>query len=137
VGLTPTLLLLGRLGGFWRLLGRCCGELPRGHGLLHDYLVFASVLVSKIGHLAPELGYECGVVRVYPFVLYIVYPSSIPCVQEDVHPPVLFLFVLQGPASNPLADGALGDPEPSGRFLDRETVYPASIPFVHGPMLDH
>jgi hypothetical protein len=52
------------------------------------------------------LGYECIVVRVYPFVLYIVYPASIPCVQEDVHPPV-FLFVLQGAASDPLADGAL------------------------------
>ena len=71
-----------------------------------DYLVFASVLVSKIGHLVPELGYECIVVRAYPFVLYIVYPASIPCVQEDVHPPA-FLFVLQGAASDPLADGAL------------------------------
>ena len=32
--------------------------------------------------------------------------------------------------------GALGDAEPAGRFLDGETIYPASIPFFHVPMLD-
>jgi hypothetical protein len=39
--------------------------------------------------------------------------------------------VLQGASSDPFADGAFGDPEPTGGFLDGKTIYPASIPFVH------
>jgi len=104
---------------------------------LHDDLVFAAVLVPKVGDFVPELGYECVVVGVYPCVLPVVYPSSIPRVQVDIYTSVFFLFVLQGPTSDPLTDGALGDPEPAGRFLDGETVYPVSSPFVHGRILDH
>ncbi len=108
-----------------------CGELPHGHGLLHDDLVFAAVLVPKISYFVPELRYEGVIVGVYPFVLPVVYPSSIPCVQVDVYTTIVFLFMLQGPASHPLADGALGHPELAGCFLDGESVYPSSIPFVH------
>jgi hypothetical protein len=110
--------------------------LPHCHGLLHDDLVLATVLVPKIGHFISELGYECGVVGVYPCVLPVVYPSSIPRVQLYVYAPVVFLVVAQATSCDPLADGALGDPESAGRILDGETVYPASIPFVHSPMLD-
>jgi hypothetical protein len=74
-------------------------------------------------------------IRVYPFVLPAVYPLSTSGVQVDVHAPVVVLFVLQAVASHALADGALGDPEPAGRFLNGEKVYPASIPLVHIPML--
>ena len=108
-----------------------------GHGLLHDDLVFAAVLVPKIGHFIPKLRYERVIVGVYPCVLSVVYPSSIPCVQVDIYTSVVFLIVLQAAASDPLADGALGDPEPAGCFLDGETVYPSSIPFVHTRILDH
>jgi len=39
--------------------------------------------------------------------------------------------VLECPTGDALTDGPLGDPETASRFLNRETVYPASIPFVH------
>jgi hypothetical protein len=97
--------------------------LPHGHSLLHDYLVFAAVLVPKISYFVPELGYECVTVGVYPFV----YPS----VQVDVHPSVLALVVLKRAASDAFTDGPLGNPESASRFLDSETVYLASIPCVH------
>ena len=58
-------------------------------------------------------------------------PTPTPCVHVDIHTPVAFLIVLQAAASHSLADSALGDPEPAGCFLDGETVYPVSIPFVH------
>ena len=73
---------------------------------------------------------------VYPCVLPLVYPLSTPCVQEDVHAPVVVLFVLQAVTSHALSDGTLGDPKPACGFLDGEAVYPASIPFVHDLMLD-
>jgi hypothetical protein len=114
-----------------------CGELPHGHGLLHDDLIFAAVLVSKIGYFIPKLRYECVTIGVYPFVLPTVYPSSIPRVQVDVNPPVLFFFVPKRATSDPLADSSLRDPERAGRFLDCETVYPSSIPFIHSPILAH
>jgi len=72
---------------------------------LHDYLVFAAVLVSKICDLVPKLGYECVAVGVYPFV----YPTVYPGVQVDVHAPVLCFIVLESAPSNPFADSALGD----------------------------
>jgi hypothetical protein len=99
--------------------------------LLHDDLIFAAVLIPKVGHFIPELRYEYVAVGVYPFVLPVVYPSSIPRVQVDVYTTIVFLFMMQGPASNPLADGALRHPELAGRFLDGKPIYPASIPFVH------
>jgi hypothetical protein len=94
-------------------------------------------LAPKECHLALEARYECVAVGVYPFVLPAVYPSSTPGVQVDVHAPVFALIIREAVASHAFADGALGDPESSGRFLDGETVYPASIPFVHAPMLNH
>src|SRR5215218_2771880 len=136
-GLYPLWLLLDCIGGFCRLLGLRCGELAHGHGLLHDDLVFAAVLVPKIGHFIPELRYECGTVRVYPFVLSVVYPSPTPRVHVDIYTTIIFLFMRQGPASHPFADGSLGHPERPGCFLDGKAVYPSSIPFVHGPILDH
>src|SRR5215204_7568563 len=54
-----------------------------------------------------------------------------PIVQVDVNPPVLVFVVLECPTGDALTDGPLGDPETASRFLNRETVYPASIPFVH------
>jgi hypothetical protein len=130
-------LILDSLSGFCRLLWLRCGELAHGHGLLHDDLVFAAVLVPKIGHFIPELRYECGTVRVYPFVLSVVYPSPTPRVHVDIYTTIIFLFMRQGPASHPFADGSLGHPERPGCFLDGKAVYPSSIPFVHGPILDH
>jgi hypothetical protein len=44
--------------------------------------------------------------------------------------------VLQRAASNPLANGSFRDPKCAGHFLDCETIYPSSIPFVHSPILD-
>jgi hypothetical protein len=129
-------LILDFLSGFCRLLWLRCGKLAHGHGLLHDDLVFAAVLVPKIGHFIPELRYECVIVGVYPFVLPGVYPSSIPRVQVDVYSTIFFLFVLQGPASHSFADGAFGHPERSGCFLDGNAVYPSSIPLIHGLILD-
>jgi hypothetical protein len=93
------------LSGFCRLLWLRCGELAHGHGLLHDDLVFAAVLVSKIGNFVPELGYECVAVGIYPFV----YPTVYPGVQIDVHAPVLRFIVLESAPPNPFADSALGD----------------------------
>src|SRR5829696_103384 len=136
-GLYPLWLLLDCIGGFCRLLGLRCGELAHGHGLLHDDLVFAAVLVPKIGHFIPELRYECVTIRVYPCVLPIVYPASTRRVQVDVNPPVLFFFVAQRATSYPLANGSLRDTERAGSFLDCETVYPSSIPFVHSTILDY
>src|SRR5215211_401645 len=130
-------LILDSLSGFCRLLWLRCGELAHGHGLLHDDLVFAAVLVPKIGHFIPELRYECVTVRVYPFVLPAVYPSSSPCVHVDIYTTIVFLFMLQGSASHPFAHGSLGHPERSSRFLDGKTVYPSSIPCVHSHILDH
>jgi hypothetical protein len=127
VGLCLLRLLLDRLGGFCGLLLLRGGELPHGHGLLHDYLVFAAVLVSKIGHFVPELGYECVVVIVYPFV----YPTVYPVVHVDVHPPVLIFVVLERATGDAFTNGPLRNTEPAGRFLDGKTIYPASIPFVH------
>jgi hypothetical protein len=66
VGLCSIGLLLDRLSGFCGLLVLRCGELAHGHGLLHDDFVFAAILVPKIGHFIPELGYECVIVGVYP-----------------------------------------------------------------------
>src|SRR5215212_2334588 len=130
-------LILNSLSGFCRLLWLRCGQLAHGHGLLHDDLVFAAVLVPKIGHFIPEQRYECVTVRVYPFVLPAVYPSSSPCVHVDIYTTIVFLFMLQGSASHPFAHGSLGHPERSSRFLDGETVYPSSIPCVHSHILDH
>ena len=137
MGLCPLRLLLHRLCGFCGLLRWRCSELPHGHGLLHDYLVFTAILVAQVSHLVPELGYECIIVGVYPCVPPDVYPSSIPSIEVDVYPPVVFLFVFERPASDPLADGSLRHPEPAGSFLDCETIYPASSPFVHTGILDH
>jgi hypothetical protein len=95
--------------------------------LLHDYLVFAAVLVSKIGYLVPTLGYERVTVGVYPFV----YPTVYPVVQVDIHPSICVFVVLERATGDAFTDGSLGNAEPSGRFLNGETVYPASIPFVH------
>jgi hypothetical protein len=39
--------------------------------------------------------------------------------------------VLKRVTSDAFSDGPLGDTELASRFLDSETVYPASIPFVH------
>jgi hypothetical protein len=137
VRLCPLRLILNRLSGFCRVLGLRRGELAHGHSLLHDDLVFAAVLVPKIGHFIPELRYECAIVRVYPFVLPSIYPSSTPCVQVDVHAPRVFLIVLQATASHPFSDSTLGNPEPASSLLDGYTVYPSSIPFVHDPILDY
>jgi hypothetical protein len=76
--------LLDRLGVLWGLLRRH-GEPSYGHGLLHDDLVFAAVLVPKVGHFVLKLGYERVAVGVYPFVLNLVCPASITC----VHAPML------------------------------------------------
>jgi hypothetical protein len=103
--------------------------------------LLALYLIAQECHLALEARYERVAVRVYPFVLPAVYPTSTPCVQVDVYAPVVFLIVLESVTSHALADGALGDAESAGRFLDGETVYPSSIPFVHapyaGPFGDH
>jgi hypothetical protein len=125
--LCPLWLLLDRLRGFCRLLGLRCGALPHGQGLLHDDLVFTAVLVSKIGYLVPELGYERVTVRFYPYLYAIVYPV----VQVDVYSSVLVFVVLKRATSDAFSDGPLGDTELASRFLDSETAYPASIPFVH------
>jgi hypothetical protein len=74
---------------------------------LHDDLVFAAILVPEIGDLLLQVRYERGTVRVYPFVLPAVYPSSTPGVQVNIHPAALLFIVLQGPACYPFADGAL------------------------------
>ena len=121
------------LSGFCRLLWLRCGELAHGHGLLHDDLVFAAVLVSKIGNFVPELGYECVAVGIYPFV----YPFIYPAVQVDVYPPVFVFVVLERAAGDAFTDGSLRNTKPTGRFLDGKAIYPASIPFVHMGILDH
>src|SRR5687767_12050099 len=58
-GLCPIRRLLDRLGVLRGLLRGPRGELPHGHSLLHDDLVFAAVLVPQVGHFVSKLGYEC------------------------------------------------------------------------------
>ena len=91
VGLWPVQRLLAHLVILWRLLRRWRGEVPYGYGLLHDDLVLAPVLISRLGHFVPEMRYECVAVGVYPFVLPAAYPSSTPGVQVDIHAPVVLL----------------------------------------------